>query len=63
VYTPKAGDLTRDAEGDVWFIYADPDRPDQLYGITNSYDTSAAGYPLDRVQRLWGPLTLEHRPA
>lgn len=61
MYTPRAGDLARDADNDVWFIYADNDRPDQLYGITNS--TSAAGYPLDRVQRLWGPLTLEHRPA
>lgn len=61
MYTPKAGDLIRDADNDVWFIYADPDT-DQLYGITNSY-TSAAGYPLDRVQSLWGPLTLEHRPA
>lgn len=59
-YTPKAGDLARDAEGDVWFIYADPD---QLHGITPSYDPSAPGHPIYDVQRLWGPLTLEHRPA
>jgi len=62
-YTPKAGDMARDTEGDIWFIYADPDRPEQLHGITPSYDTSANGYPLGGVQRLWGPLTLEHRPA
>lgn len=61
-YTPRAGDLARDADNDVWFIYAGPDT-DQLYGITNSYDTSAAGYPLAGVQRLWGPLTLEYRPS
>lgn len=62
-YTPRAGDLARDAEGDVWFIYADPDHPNRLYGITPSYDPSATGHPLDGVQSLWGPLTLEHRPA
>lgn len=60
-YTPKAGDLARDAEGDVWFIYSDPDYPDKLYGITTSYDPSATGHPIDDAQRLWGPLTLEHR--
>lgn len=62
-YTPKAGDMARDTDNDIWFIYADPDHPNQLYGITPSYEPSAPGYPLDGVQRLWGPLTLEHRPA
>ena len=61
-YTPQAGDLARDADNDLWFVYADPDT-DQLHGITPSYDPFATGYPLDDAQRLWGPLTLEHRPA
>ncbi|MEU3020062.1 hypothetical protein ABZ635_22005 [Nocardiopsis sp. NPDC007018] len=62
-YTPRPGDLVRDASDCVWFIYADCMDPKQLYAIGAEFTATSGGHPLTHVRREWGPLRLEHRPA
>lgn len=62
-YTPRAGDLVRDASDDLWFVYADDRRPANLYGINASHRHGQAGQPVRDVETNWGPLRLEHRPT
>lgn len=61
-YTPRAGDLARDHDGETWYVYADPDQPDRLYGVTASYDPKMPPHSIRDVQDSWGPLRLEYRP-
>lgn len=62
-YTPRAGDLARDASDCVWFIYADCNDPKVLYAIGATFTAEQGGHPLNFVRREWGPLRLEHRPT
>ena len=61
-YTPHPGDLTRDADGETWFVYADAADYSRLYAITAYYRPDSGGEPIETVTAKWGPLTLEHRP-
>jgi len=61
-YTPQAGDLTRDDDGEVWFIYADDRNHDHLYAINAHYMPHTGGENVETVDRNWGPLTLVYRP-
>lgn len=62
-YTPRAGDLARDHDGEIWFIYGDCDNPTHLYGIGPSYRHRSGGIPVRSIANDWGPLRLEYRPA
>ena len=62
-YTPRAGDLVRDADGELWFVYASDTHPANLYVIGAVYAHGSAGQPIAEVARNWGPLRLEYRPA
>ncbi|QVJ03092.1 hypothetical protein KGD82_13740 [Nocardiopsis eucommiae] len=62
-YAPRAGDLVRDADDELWFVYASEAHPTHLYGINASYDPGQTGQPIKAVANQWGPLRLEHRPA
>lgn len=62
-YTPCAGDLARDVDNELWFVYASEAHPTHLYGINAVYDPGQTGQPLKAVANKWGPLRLEHRPA
>jgi len=59
-YTHRAGDLVRDADHELWFVYGPPDN---LHAISADYDPAAKGHPIDHVIKWWGPLRLEHRAA
>lgn len=61
-YAPHPGDLARDVDGEIWFVYADATDPEALYAITTPYKHRADGTPIDTVTGKWGPLHLEHRP-
>lgn len=62
-YTPKRGDLARDAYDVVWFIYVDPADPGQLYAIGAEFGAGTGGHRIEDCRRAWGPLRLEHRPT
>ncbi|GAA1100237.1 hypothetical protein [Nocardiopsis metallicus] len=62
-YTPQAGDLVRDHDGEIWFVFACEAYPDNLYGINAHYDPGLAGQPIHALETNWGPLRLEHRPT
>ncbi|MEU0236729.1 hypothetical protein ABZ234_03495 [Nocardiopsis sp. NPDC006198] len=63
-YTPRAGDLVRDADHELWFVYADDRNPDGLlYAINAHTDPREPGQPVRSVDTTWGPLRLEYRPA
>lgn len=62
-YAPRAGDLARDADGEIWFVYADDRRPGPLYAINARTDPRETGQSIRDVDTTWGPLRLEYRPA
>lgn len=59
-YTPRAGDLARDHDHHLWFVYG---TPDNLHAISADYDPAATGQPVAHVVKWWGPLRLEYRPV
>lgn len=61
-YTPHPGDLARDADGELWFVYADASDYTALYAINAYYMPRTGGERIEAVTGKWGPLTLEHRP-
>lgn len=62
-YTPRPGDLIRDNEGELWFVYADINDYTALYAINAYYLTRVGGQPIEVATAKWGPLTLEYRPG